>query len=234
MMQAPDPADFGTPLEKGPNIISLPDFDQLPEELDAPVLLKVEDNISTDEIMPAGMRVLPYRSNIPAISKFVFCDVDPDYVKRTEEHDRGPSIIVAGQNYGQGSSREHAAIAPRFLGLRVVIAVSFARIHWHNLVNFGILPLTFDNPQDLESINQGDVLTLLDLHSKINRRQPIEATNQRTGQKLKLNHQLSERQAEVILAGSLLNVLRQNSPQKPPNSNKANSRLKSPASTATR
>ena len=234
MMQAPDPADAGAPLEKGPNIKTLPDFDPLPGEFEAPVLLKVKDNISTDEIMPAGMRVLPYRSNIPAISKFVFCDVDPDYVKRTEEHKREPSIIVAGQNYGQGSSREHAAIAPRYLGLRVVIAVSFARIHRDNLVNFGILPLTFANPKDLGTINQGDVLSISDLHSRISQRQPIEATNQRTGQKFQLNHQLSERQAEAILAGSLLNVLRQSAPQKSPNPKKANAGSESLASAGSR
>jgi aconitate hydratase len=234
MMQAPDPADAGVPLEKGPNIKTLPDFDPLPEELEAPVLLKVEDNISTDEIMPAGMRVLPYRSNIPAISKFVFCDVDPEYVKRAEEHGRKPSVIVAGQNYGQGSSREHAAIAPRYLGLRVVIAVSFARIHWHNLVNFGILPLTFDNSEDWETIDQGDVLSMSDLHSRVSQRQPLEVTNRRTGQKLKLNQQLSERQTEVILAGSLLNVLRRSAPQKCPDPEKAKAPSRSMASAANR
>ncbi|EDY20879.1 aconitate hydratase domain protein [Chthoniobacter flavus Ellin428] len=208
MMQPPPPAGTTATLEKGPNIQPLPDFDPLPDELECPVLLKVGDNISTDEIMPAGMQVLPYRSNIPAISQFVFRDVDKDYVKRTDEHQHRPSIIVAGENYGQGSSREHAALAPRYLGLRVVIAVSFARIHWHNLVNFGILPLIFTDARDLESIELGDILVLPELRTCVTKRQPIEVTHQRTGERLKVKHQLSDRQAEVILAGSLLTVVR--------------------------
>jgi aconitate hydratase len=115
---------------------------------------KVGDNVSTDEILPAGAQVLPLRSNIPAISRFVFARVDADYA-RLAAADDGPHIVVAGENYGQGSSREHAVIAPRYLGLRVVIAKSFGRIHWQNLANFGILPLQFGDPGDYDSIGQG-------------------------------------------------------------------------------
>src|SRR5207244_11717993 len=125
-MMLPPPADGSkVELEKGPNIKPLPDLDPLPEELEGPLLLKVEDNISTDEIMPAGARVLPFRSNIPAISRFVFHQIDQHYAARAEAYGRRPSLVVGGRNYGQGSSREHAAIAPRHLGLRAVLAISF-------------------------------------------------------------------------------------------------------------
>src|SRR5687767_5689842 len=138
-------------LVKGPNVSSLPEFDPLPDAFDAPVLLKVGDNVSTDEIMPAGQKVLPYRSNIPKIAEFVYYQVDETYVERAKASEDRGHVIVGGDNYGQGSSREHAAIAPRYLGLRVVIAKSYARIHWQNLANFGILGLEFDDPADYES-----------------------------------------------------------------------------------
>ena len=163
MLQPPLPpkASRQIDLQKGPNIISLPKLDPLPDELELPVLLKVGDNISTDEILPAGARVLPFRSNIPAISQFAFEIIDPTYPARaTEVRESGGHLIVGGDNYGQGSSREHAALAPRYLGLRVVIAKSFARIHWQNLVDFGILPLTFDDGEGYEQCQLGDVLKL--------------------------------------------------------------------------
>ncbi|MDQ3029859.1 MAG: aconitate hydratase, partial [Actinomycetota bacterium] len=140
-------------LVKGPNISSLPDFDPLPDEFSAPVLLKVGDNVSTDEIMPAGQKVLPYRSNIPKISEFVYYQVDETYVERAKAADGG-HFIVGGDNYGQGSSREHAAIAPRYLGLKAVIAKSYARIHWQNLANFGIVGLQFADPVDYDRIER--------------------------------------------------------------------------------
>jgi aconitate hydratase len=149
-------------LEKGPNIKPLPEFDRLPEMLKGPVLLKVGDNVSTDEIMPAGAKVLPFRSNIPEIARFVFSQIDESYSERARKHQRRASFVVGGLNYGQGSSREHAAIAPRYLGVRAVIAKSFARIHWQNLVNFGVLPLMFANPDDHERIRQDDVLEFAD------------------------------------------------------------------------
>ena len=153
MLQAPlsPEKSRATQLVKGPNIASLPDIEPLPQELKVKVLLKMGDNISTDEIMPAGARVLPYRSNIPKISEFSFDVIDETYFKRAKEL-QGGHAVIGGDNYGQGSSREHAALAPRYLGLQVVITKSFARIHWQNLVNFGIVPLNFANPADYEKI----------------------------------------------------------------------------------
>jgi aconitate hydratase len=187
-------------LVKGPNIVSLPEFDPLPERIEAPVELKVGDNISTDEILPAGARVLPLRSNIPAISEFVFSQVDAGYASRVAAAD-GPHIVVAGENYGQGSSREHAVIAPRYLGLRAVIAKSFARIHWQNLANFGILPLTFTDLGDYEDLNQGDVIQLSDLPGQLAPGQAVIATVPSGHRELRLAHQLSERQIEMVIAG---------------------------------
>ncbi len=145
-------------LEKGPNIKPLPVFEGLSDDISGPVMLKVGDGISTDDIMPAGARVLPFRSNIPEISRFVFSRIDERFYERALAHQRRTFFVVGGNNYGQGSSREHAALAPRYLGLSVVIAKSFARIHRQNLVNFGILPLTFVNPNDYDRIRQEDVL----------------------------------------------------------------------------
>ncbi len=187
-------------LVKGPNIASLPEFDPLPDRIEAAVELKLGDNISTDEILPAGAHVLPLRSNIPAISEFTFAHVDEDYAKRTADQ-AGPHLIVAGENYGQGSSREHAVIAPRYLGLRAVIARSFARIHWQNLANFGILPLQFADPDDYGSIETGDDIRLDGLHEQLNPGKPVTATHLRTGRDLTLTHQLSERQIAMVLAG---------------------------------
>jgi predicted aconitate hydratase len=185
-------------LVKGPNIASLPEFDALPDRIEAPVELKVGDDISTDEILPAGAQVLPLRSNIPAISKFAFTQIDADYAQRVAAAD-GPHIVIAGENYGQGSSREHAVIAPRYLGLRVVIAKSFARIHWQNLANFGILPLQFTDPGDYDQITQGDVIRLDDLQGQLSDGKDVMASAD--GHDLALTHQLSERQVAMILAG---------------------------------
>ena len=187
-------------LVRGPNIVSLPEFDPLPGRIEAPVELKVGDNISTDEILPAGARVLPLRSNIPAISEFVFSQVDDGYARRAAAAD-GPHIVVAGENYGQGSSREHAVIAPRYLGLRAVIAKSFARIHWQNLANFGILPLQFTDPKDYDDLEQGDVIELSDLPGQLVPGQPVTATVPSSHRELQLAHQLSQRQIEMVLAG---------------------------------
>jgi aconitate hydratase len=204
----PPPADgSGVSLEKGPNIQPLPAFDPLPEELEGPVLLKVGDDISTDEILPAGARVLPFRSNIPAISRFVFYGIDEHYAERAEALERRPSFVIGGRNYGQGSSREHAAVAPRYLGLRVVVAVSFARIHWQNLANFGILPLTFSDAADGQKIDQDDVLFFPRLRDRLKTRQPIEVVDRRTAQAFPLEHHLSDRQIDMILAGSLLRLV---------------------------
>lgn len=196
-------------LEKGPNIAPLPWFDPLPATIEGPVLLKLADNISTDEIMPAGEQVLPYRSNIPAISKFVFAQIDGTYHDRAMQYARSGSLIVGGRNYGQGSSREHAAIAPRYLGLKAVIAKSFARIHQQNLLNFGILPLTFINPTDWEKINQNDVLILSDLREAIRRGNQVKVMNKTKGETYITEHAMTDRQVKMVLAGSLINLMRE-------------------------
>lgn len=203
MLVPPLPLEEATrvQLEKGPNIASLPELDALPDRLELPILLKVGDNVSTDEIMPAGARVLPFRSNIPRISEFVFEQVDPTYAGRAG----CPHAVVGGKNYGQGSSREHAALAPRYLGLRVVVARSFARIHRQNLVNFGILPLTLE---DNEGLKQGDVLELTNLHLELHRGDSLEGRNQTTGKHLRFGYTLTARQIDILLAGGLINLVR--------------------------
>jgi aconitate hydratase len=212
MFAPPDSEGARTPLEKGPNIQPLPAFDPLPDTVEAPVLLKLGDHVSTDEIMPAGEQVLPYRSNIPEISKFVFAHIDPTFHQRAMRIRAATgSLIVAGTNYGQGSSREHAAIAPRYLGLKAVIAKGFARIHEGNLINFGILPLTFANPDDWSRIEQGDVLALPDIRHALRQGAQVTAVNETKRERYSLRHPLSGRQLDMVLAGSLLNVMRMRS-----------------------
>jgi aconitate hydratase len=195
-------------LVKGPNIEALPELDPLPENFKLPVLLKLKDNVSTDEIMPAGARILPYRSNIPKISEFVFERIDDTYPTRTKaDSAKQGHAIVGGENYGQGSSREHAAVAPRSLGLRLVIAKSFARIHWQNLVNFGILPLTFVNPDDYQKIDKGDVIIIKDVRKKIQNSEELNASIEGKGD-IKLSQQLSKRQIKILFDGGLINWIR--------------------------
>lgn len=196
-------------LVKGPNIKPLPEFDPLPEAIEGPVLMVVGDGISTDVILPAGTRVLPYRSNIPEISKFVFSQLDETYYERAMPHRETGSLVIAGENYGQGSSREHAAIAPRYLGLRAVIAKSFARIHWQNLINFGILPLSFENPQDWERIEPGDVLAIPEVRAAIQRGPRVTVINKHKDQIYPARHSMSDRQVRILLSGSLINVVRE-------------------------
>jgi aconitate hydratase len=193
-------------LVKGPNIASLPEIGPLPDSLELPVLLKVGDDISTDEIMPAGVRVLPFRSNIPKIAEFVYGEVDEGYSKRARE--QGDHAIVGGANYGQGSSREHAALAPRYLGLRAVLAKGFARIHWQNLVNFGVLPLTFARAEDYDGLEQGDVIAMRDLREGLAAGSALTASIKGKGG-IELAHELSPRQIEVLLAGGLINWMRE-------------------------
>lgn len=207
MMQAPLPLEEAKKIKliKGPNIASLPDLHPLPEDFHLPVLLKVGDNISTDEIMPAGARVLPYRSNIPKISEFAFDIIDETYHKRAQDiHWKSGHAIIAGENYGQGSSREHAALGPRYLGLRLVIAKSFARIHWQNLVNFGILPLTFANPKDYDKIEQNDVIVIDHVAQAIQRSDELAAKIEGKDISIQLKHKLSLRQIEIIIEGGLI------------------------------
>ena len=194
-------------LRKGPNIVSLPAFDPLPEALELPILLKVGDDISTDEILPAGARVLPFRSNIPKIAEFAFDAVDPTYAERAKE--AKDHVVIGGNNYGQGSSREHAALAPRHLGLRVVIAKSFARIHWQNLVNVGVLPLMFAESRDYDRVDQKQVLKFERLHEQLRQGSQLTVRDVTKNETLVTRHQLSGRQVEVMLAGGLINWVKQ-------------------------
>jgi predicted aconitate hydratase len=194
-----------TEVVTGPNIIPFPDFDKLPEELSAEVVIRVGDNVSTDEIMPAGNKVLPFRSNIPAISQFVFDQVDPDFPKRAKEKENG--VVVGGENYGQGSSREHAAIAPRYLGIRAKIAKSFARIHKANLINFGILPLTFKDPADYDRVKQGDKVTFRNLRTLVAsgaKEIPVAVD----GREIITILEVSDRDRQDLLAGGTLNYVK--------------------------
>lgn len=204
------PAKEGEKVEliKGPNIKPLPPFEPLASRIEGPVLLKVGDDISTDTILPAGTKVLPYRSNIPGISQFTFSQLDETYAKRALECQKTGSLIVGGDNYGQGSSREHAAIAPRYLGVKAVVAKGFARIHWQNLINFGILPLTFVDPHDWSKIDQNDVLLIEDVPFAIQRGQSLRILNKTKNVIFDTKHSMSERQIKVMLAGSLINTVK--------------------------
>jgi aconitate hydratase len=196
-------------IVKGPNIASLPDLEPPPERLELTVLLKVGDNLSTDEILPAGAKVLPFRSNIPRIAEFAFDMVDQTYPERAlAVREQGGHAVVAGANYGQGSSREHAALAPRFLGLRVVLAKGFGRIHAQNLVNFGVLPLLFAEPGDYDTIALGDVIEIADLRRAVRGGPELTVYNRTKGWSQSARHTLSPRQVEVILAGGLVNWMR--------------------------
>ncbi|TXL63703.1 aconitate hydratase [Cerasibacillus terrae] len=193
-------------LEKGPNIASIPAMDELPDELEVPVLLKMSDNISTDEILAGGARVLPYRSNLPEISKFTFEIVDDTYYSRAKKTvDHGGHAIVGGYNYGQGSSREHAALAPRYLGLKIALVKDFARIHWQNLVNFGVLPLTFVHEKDYEKIEQGDTLVVSDLRNKVKAGKNFTLDVKGKDISIEVMHVLSERQKDIMLQGGIIN-----------------------------
>jgi aconitate hydratase len=198
------PGDPATPIRRGPNIQPLPLAPALNDTLRLPVILKLGDNVTTDDIMPAGSKILPLRSNIPAISEFAFHKLDPQFASKAKAYKQ--SIIVAGHNYGQGSSREHAALAPMYLGLRVVLAQSFARIHRANLINFGILPLTFRHEKDLERLKDGIFLHLSNLHQAIQKAEPFAINLADDPNPIWVNHNLTERQAQILLAGGLLNL----------------------------
>jgi aconitate hydratase len=198
-------------IYRGPNIKPLPEFDELPESIEGEVSLIVGDNITTDHIMPAGAKILPLRSNIYAISEYVYHYVDPDFVKRAKEirDKKGKAnIIVGGENYGQGSSREHAALAPRFLGVRAVIAKSFARIHHANLVNFGIVPLEFKNKEDYHKFSMGDELLIPDLKNRLQEGKEIVVINKTTGEEIVCTYNLTPKQISVLLKGGLLNWIK--------------------------
>jgi aconitate hydratase len=191
---------------RGPNIKPLPRQTPLAESLSGEVLLKVGDNITTDHIMPAGAQVLPLRSNIPAISEYVYYRVDPNFAKRAQE--KGGGFIVGGSNYGQGSSREHAALAPAYLGVRAVIAKAFARIHHANLVNFGIPPLLFVNAADYDKLEQGDVLEIPGLRAGLTAGQNVIAKVAKKKLEILLTCEVTPFQREALQAGGLLNYTR--------------------------
>jgi len=199
-------------LRKGPNIASLPDFDELPDTLELPVLLKLGDDVSTDEILRAGGEVLPLRSNIPEIAKYAFDGIDGSYHDRALELQRSGAAghtLVAGANYGQGSSREHAAIAPRHLGLRVTLAKAYARIHWQNLANFGVLPLQYADPADYDDVDQGDVLRLDGLVDALRAGGDIEVANVTQGTRYRATHDLSPRQVDRVLRGGVIRLMKE-------------------------
>ena len=186
---------------RGPNIKKFPDAVEQEDSLRAELVLKVGDNITTDHIMPAGAKILPYRSNIPFLSQFCFGVCDKTFPERAKA--AGKSIIVGGANYGQGSSREHAALVPMYLGVRAVITKSFARIHIANLINAGIMPLTFKNPEDYERVNQGDILSISNVFAGMDSGE-ITLKNETTGENIALSCSFTERQKAILKAGSLL------------------------------
>lgn len=207
-MVYPPPKDSkNVKIIRGPNIQPLPKFDPLSDKLQGPVLLKLENNISTDEISPAGSKVLPFRSNIPEISKFTFSQVDETFYKRAMHTQKTGSFIVAGSNYGQGSSREHAALAPSFLGIKAVLAKSYARIHRSNLINFGILPLVFMNEKDWNSIDKEDVLILNEIHKAVKSGSDFHVFNQTKNKEILMKCPLSAHERSILLDGGLINYM---------------------------
>lgn len=191
----------------GPNIKPFPTTDKLPDSIEAKAVLKVGDDITTDHIMPAGAKILPYRSNIPYLSQFCFAVCDKTFAERCKLEGKG--IVIGGANYGQGSSREHAALVPLYLGVKAVITKSFARIHCANLINAGILPLNFQNEADYDKISQGDELSLPNIKSELESGAPVTLENKTTGERYVLTYSLSERQKDILLAGGLLNYTRE-------------------------
>lgn len=209
MLTAPSSNGEKKELVKGPNISTLPDFSEF-TDFEVPVLLKMGDNISTDSILRAGADVLPFRSNIPEISKFSFSVIDESFYDRameTKDKHNG-HVVVAGENYAQGSSREHAAIAPRYLGQRAALAKSYARIGWQNLINFGIAPLEFENPEDYDSIEQGDILKTENIRQQLKKKRGITIKNVTKGTEISAMHTLSDRQLEALLDGGVINTFR--------------------------
>ena len=197
---APDEAK-DVAVVRGPNIKPFPQSKAVGDEISAELTLKVGDNITTDHIMPAGAKILPYRSNIPHLSQFCFGVCDATFPERAKA--AGESIVVGGSNYGQGSSREHAALVPMYLGVRAVIAKSFARIHVANLINAGILPLTFKSPEDYDALSQGDRLALRGIHAGMDAGS-VTLDDLTTGKSFELVCDFTERQKDMLKAGGLL------------------------------
>ena len=210
MIEAPATAEEADSVEvlRGPNIKPFPKTEPLPEEITAKAVLKVGDNITTDHIMPAGAKILPYRSNIPHLSQYCFAVCDESFPERIKAEGKG--IIIGGSNYGQGSSREHAALVPLYLGVKAVVTKSFARIHVANLVNAGILPFTFKNEEDYDKINQMDELALPNIKDCIENDKPVVLKNITSGEEYELDaSHLSDRQRAMLVCGGLLDYTRE-------------------------
>ncbi|PKR77109.1 aconitate hydratase [Halalkalibacillus sediminis] len=211
MLEAPSSETDGVKveLEKGPNINSIPQMDPLEDKFEVPVLLKMGDNVSTDEILAGGSRVLPFRSNLQKISTFTFEIIDDQYYEKSMNmKDESGHVVVAGNNYGQGSSREHAALAPRYLGLKAVLVKDFARIHLQNLINFGILPIQFANEEDYEKIEQGDVLVFDDIREKVQNSKEFDITVKDKNETIRVFHELTDRHLDILLAGGVINWIK--------------------------
>ncbi len=210
LIELPVPAEEmdSVEIQYGPNIKPFPVTQPLAASIEAKAVLKVGDNITTDHIMPAGAKILPYRSNIPYLSQFCFRQCDPDFAENCKKE--GQAIVVGGANYGQGSSREHAALVPLYLGVKAVIVKSFARIHQANLVNAGILPITFDDPTDYDKISQGDMLCLEGIREKLLSGSAVTLQNRTTGESYPVTCNVSDRQRDILLAGGLLNYTKEN------------------------
>ena len=209
MIDLPAPPEEAASVEvlRGPNIRPFPRSKPFADSLAAELVLKVGDNITTDHIMPAGAKILPYRSNVPKLAEFCFTVCDPTFPERAKR--AGEGIIVGGANYGQGSSREHAALVPLYLGIRAVIAKSFARIHMANLINFGIVPLTFADPDDYDRLGEGDALRIADFRGAVGSRDTVMLTDDTTGREVLLRLDFTERQREILLAGGLLHYTKE-------------------------
>ncbi len=197
-------------LVKGPNIATIPDFEEIQDSYRIPVILKMGDNISTDEILRAGSEVLPLRSNIPEISKYSFQVVDDNFIPKSEkaEEEFGGHIVIGGENYAQGSSREHAALAPRYLGQKAVIAKSYARIGWQNLINFGIIPFEFVDPSDYDKIEEKDVISISGLQEYIREGGDFSVRNETRKTDIPVKTTISSRQKEILLRGGVINQLK--------------------------
>ncbi len=211
MIIPPSECPEGIEIFRGPNIKPLPIREPLPENINGKILIKVGDNITTDHIMPAGSKILPLRSNIPAISEHVFEGLDPSFPSRAKSS--GGGFIVGGENYGQGSSREHAALAPMYLGVKAVIAKSFARIHKANLVNFGILPLVFSNPSDYDKLDQDDELEIKSVCDRLSSNNSLIIENKTKHTTIEVQYDLTPRQVSIILSGGMLSFMKESGRQ---------------------
>jgi aconitate hydratase len=203
----PDSKPEKVMMERGPNIKPLPLRSPLEDSIGGSVILKVGDNITTDDILPAGAKILPLRSNIPAISEYLFERIDAHFAERAKQ--LGGGFVVGGENYGQGSSREHAALAPMYLGIKAILTKSYARIHRSNLINFGVLPLTFEDPGEFSKIQQGDRLRITQLRSALLKGDLLKIENVTQKRIFRVSHGLNSREREILLAGGLLNYTRE-------------------------